>query len=83
MMVLLVWDNLAEAYKEVEDFNIAKFAATSNEVERLEIRGYPTSKFFTKDNKAAVDFDGERDFESFKKWLSKNAPSLKGSSRAK
>jgi len=78
-----VWDNLAAAYAEVEDLLIAKFDATANEVEGLEIRGYPTLKFYPKDNKAGVDYDGERDLESFKKWLSENASSLKGSSGAK
>ena len=78
-----VWDNLAEAFKEVDDLLIAKFDATANEVEGLEIRGYPTLKFFPKDNKAGVDYDGERDLESFKKWLSEHASSLKGSSEAK
>lgn len=78
-----IWDNLAAAYAEVEDLVIAKFDATANEVEGLEIRGYPTLKFYPKDNKAGVDYEGDRDLESFKKWLSEHASSLKGSSGAK
>lgn len=46
-----IWDSLAAEYANVEDLLIAKFDATVNEVEGLEIKGYPTIKFFPKDNK--------------------------------
>jgi len=73
-----IWDNLAAAYAEVKDLVIAKIDATANEVEGLEIRGYPTLKFYPKFNKTGVDYEGERDLESFKKFLSEHASSLSG-----
>jgi hypothetical protein len=75
-----IWDELAEFYKDQKDLIIAKFDATLNEAEGVEIRGYPTLIFYPKDNKNGVSYDGERELEDFKKWLSANAPSLKGSS---
>jgi len=64
-----IWDQLAAEYANVNDLLIAKFDATANEVEGLEVRGYPTLKFYSKENKAGVDFNGERDLESLKNWL--------------
>ena len=63
------WESLAKDVEGIEDLVIAKFDATANEVAGLEIRGYPTLKFYPKDNKAGVDYDGERKLEDFQKWL--------------
>ena len=72
-----VWDELGEAFKDNANIVIAKFDATTNEADGVNIRGYPTLKFYPKDNKAGVDYSGERDLESFKKYLNENAVSLK------
>lgn len=71
-----VWEELGEAYKDNKNIVIAKFDATVNEAEGVEIRGYPTLKFYPRDNKDGVDFDGERDLDSIKKWLSEKSPVL-------
>jgi len=57
----------------------SKFDATVNEVEGVEVRGYPTLKFYPKGDakKVAVDFDGERDLESIKAWLKENSANYK------
>ncbi len=68
-----VWEELGEHYADNNDLVIAKFDATANEVAGLQIRGYPTLRFYPKDNKAGIDYDGERDLESFKKWLSEHS----------
>ena len=68
-----VWDALAKDVEGIEDLVIAKFDATVNEVEGLEIRGYPTLKFYPKDNKAGVDYDAGRDEGDFQKWLAEHS----------
>jgi protein disulfide-isomerase A6 len=44
------------------------------------VRGYPTLIFYPKDNKAGVDYQGERELQNFKDWLAENSPVLKGTS---
>ena len=68
-----VWDSLAKDVEAIDDLIIAKFDATANEVQGLEIRGYPTLKFYPKDNKDGVDYDAGREEADFKKWLSENS----------
>ena len=67
------WEELGEAVASNPNLVIAKFDATANEVAGLQIRGYPTLKFYPKDNKSGIDFEGERDLESIKQWLSENS----------
>ena len=64
-----VWEELAAGYKDEPNLVIAKFDATANEAEGVEVRGYPTLIFYPKGNKAGINYDGERDLESFRKWL--------------
>jgi protein disulfide-isomerase A1 len=52
---------------------MAKFDATLNEVEGVEIKGYPTLKFYPADNKAGVDYSEGREVEDIKKWLAKTS----------
>ena len=47
--------------------------ATANEAEGVNIRGFPTLIFYPKDNKEGVEYDGDRDLESFKEWLGKHS----------
>lgn len=49
---------------------IAKIDATANEVPGVNIRGFPTIKFFPGNNKSnPVEFDGERTEEGIISWL--------------
>ena len=57
---------------------IAKFDATENEADGVEVRGYPTLIFYPKDNKEGVNYEGERELDDFKKYLDENASSVKG-----
>jgi len=67
------WDTLAADVKDIEDLVIAKFDATANEVAGLDIRGYPTLKFYPKADKSGQDYGGDRELDDFKKWLSENS----------
>ena len=64
-----IWEELGEFYKDNKDVVIAKFDATTNEAEGVQIRGYPTLIFYPKDNKAGVTYEGDRDLEGFKTYL--------------
>jgi len=72
-----VWAELAEHVAEIDDLVIAKFDATANEVDGLAIKGYPTLKFYPKDNKDGVEYDADRDLEAFKEWLMVNSSAYK------
>jgi len=72
-----IWEELGEAYKDNENLIIAKFDATTNEADGVEVRGYPTLMWYPKDNKAGVTYEGERDLPAFKKWLEENSAALK------
>jgi len=43
-----IWDDLAKELSDVKGLVIGKFDATANEVDGVEIRGYPTLKFYPK-----------------------------------
>jgi protein disulfide isomerase len=65
-----IWDELGKDLKDVAGLKIAKFDATTNEVDGVDVKGYPTLKFYPKGSKnAPIDYDGERGTEDFKKWL--------------
>ena len=67
-----VWDELGEFFKDNADVVIAKFDATVNEADGVEIRGYPTLKWYPKGNKAGENYEGERDLPAFKKFIEEN-----------
>ena len=67
------WDQIGDDVNDIPDLIIAKFDATENEVSGLEVRGYPTLKWFPKGNKEGIDYDGEREFDGIKKWISENS----------
>lgn len=65
-----IWEQLATELKDVPNLVIGKFDATANEVEGLEIRGYPTLKFYPAGSKPeGIDYEGDRGVEDFKNWL--------------
>ena len=73
-----IWDQLAADLKDVQGLTIAKMDATANEVDGVEIRGYPTLKFYPKGSKSApVDYDGGRELDAFKTWLKEKSSAVK------
>lgn len=72
-----IWDKLGEEFAAVEDLVIAKFDATTNEADGVEVQSYPTLTFYPKDNKAGVPYEGGRELDDIKKWLEENSSALK------
>lgn len=73
-----IWEQLAQEFKDVKGLVIAKFDSTANEVDGLDIRGYPTLKFYPKGSKdKPVEYDGGRELEDFKKFLKENSSAVK------
>lgn len=73
-----MWEQLASDLKDVQGLTIGDFDATANEVESVDIRGYPTLKFYPKGSKdSPIDYDGGRELEDFKKWLKEKSSAYK------
>ena len=72
-----VWDEVAKDLLDVKGLTIAKFDATANEVEGVEIRGYPTLKFYPAGSRTPIDYDGERGAEDIKNWLKEKSAAYK------
>ncbi|XP_059409155.1 protein disulfide-isomerase A2 [Carassius carassius] len=65
-----IWDELGEKYKDHENIIIAKMDATENDAEDVTIQGFPTIKYFPAGaEKKIVDYNGNRDLETFSKFL--------------
>lgn len=69
-----IYEELAQAYADDKDVIIAEMDATANEVADINIRGFPTLKFFKAggDGKSVVDYEGDRTLEAFKEFIEKN-----------
>lgn len=64
-----LWDKLGEKYADHADIVIAKMDATANEIPDLEIRGFPTLKYFPTEGKEAVDYNGHQTLEKMSEFL--------------
>jgi protein disulfide-isomerase A1 len=67
------WEELANQVADIPDLVIAKLDATANEVAGLQIQGFPTIKFYPKDNKNGMAYEGDRDLKSFQNYLSEHS----------
>ena len=73
-----IWEQVAEELKEVSDLVIGDFDATANEVDGVDIKGYPTLIFYPKGNKASpISFEGERDLDGIKNFLKEKSAAYK------
>jgi len=72
------WEDLGKHFADNENIVIAKFDATENEADGVDVQGFPTLIFYPRDNKAGVNYDGDRELEGLRKWVEDNAPSLQG-----
>jgi len=64
-----IWEQLGEKYADHDDIIIAKMDATANEVESVDIQGFPSLKYFPAGGKEVVDYTGKRDLETMSKFL--------------
>lgn len=68
-----VYDALAAKFRDSNDVVIAKMDASANEVDGVEIQGFPTIRFYPKNNKQApIEYEGDRSEASFVEFLKKN-----------
>jgi protein disulfide-isomerase A1 len=67
-----IYDQLGEIFEKHENIMIAKMDATANEIDGLQIEGFPTLKFYSKDGDVA-DFDGGRDLKDMAEFVAKKA----------
>jgi len=69
-----IYDSLATKLSNVKGLVIAKMDATANEVQGVEIKGFPTIKFFAKGRKhSPIDYEGDRTEEGFIDYLKKHS----------
>ncbi len=67
------YDELALKVSGNKNLIIAKMDSTKNEVDGVSIRSFPTIKLWVRGNKnEPIDFEGEREVESFLSFLKKN-----------
>uniref|UniRef100_A0A7S3SXQ9 protein disulfide-isomerase n=1 Tax=Strombidinopsis acuminata TaxID=141414 RepID=A0A7S3SXQ9_9SPIT len=75
-----IWEELAQHFADVNDLVIAKFDATVNEVDGVDIRSYPTLIYYPKDNKAGISYSEGRELDDFKAYLNENSAAVKAHS---
>jgi len=70
-----VYDKLATIFASEPDVVIAKLDATveKKKAEEFKVSGYPTLKWFPKDDKTGKDYDGGRDLPAFISYLNQHA----------
>lgn len=64
-----VWEEMAEKLKDVPNLVIADMDATANEVKEVDVKSYPTLKFYPSRKKSGIDHEGGRTLEEMIEWL--------------
>nr|AQQ10870.1 disulfide isomerase [Conus miles] len=64
-----IWDKLGEKFKDSKDIIIAKMDSTANELEEVQIKSFPTLKYFPKGSDEIIEYDGERTLEELTKFV--------------
>jgi len=65
-----IWDELGTELASIKNLVIAKMDSTANEVESVEVSGFPTIKYYPSNNKESpITYDGDRTKEGFTAWL--------------
>jgi len=69
-----IYDELAYSLKRNKNLIIAKIDATANEVENMNVKSFPTIKFWPAGDKSKhIDFKGDRTVDGFTKFLKEHS----------
>jgi len=66
------YEKLGNEFKSIDSVVIAKMDSTANEIEEVEIEGFPTLYFWKAGAKEAVKYDGGRTHEEMSKYIREN-----------
>jgi len=72
-----IYEQLAEAVENVPNLVIAKMDGTTNEVDGVSVRGFPTLKFYPagpNKSRAGEDYSGGRDLDALKSFVLSKSP---------
>merc|ERR1712243_313206 len=64
-----IWDELGEKFKDSETVVVAKMDSTTNELEDVQVQGFPTIKLFRKGDNKVIDYNGDRTVDGFVKFI--------------
>ena len=67
------WEELGKWAKENSNVIVAKMDATANDVDVVQITGFPTLKLFKANSDEIIDYDDAREVENMKAFLEKNS----------
>ena len=73
------YKELATELKDVKGLIIAKWDATANEIDGIDIQGFPTIRFFKKGSTESEEYEGDREVDGFKKFLLEKSEAYKNS----
>ncbi|XP_064406926.1 protein disulfide-isomerase 2-like [Halichondria panicea] len=66
-----IWDDLADHFKDDENIVIAKMDSTKNEVEDIQVQGFPTLKFIRSGTNEVMDYNGGRTLDDLIEFVEK------------
>jgi len=64
-----IWDQIGQKYSDKGDLVIAKVDSTKNEIDGIDIEGFPTIKMFKKETNEEIEYVGKKDLESMVKFI--------------
>lgn len=67
------YEKLAKEFSNVDSVVIAKMDSTANEAKGVNIKGFPTIKFYPANSKKPIDFEGDRNFEGLLQFVKKHS----------
>jgi len=75
-----IWDELGEKFKDSAKVVVDKVDATANGFDTFKVHSFPTIKLFLANSNKIIDFSGERNLESFVKFIKSDGKDKAGPS---